>query len=233
MPVVRRRADAQWRQPRAASVARWLVALAAPPLPPRGQAQYPTRPPAPAPLRPVRFPPFVTARLPNGMDLIVVEQHKQPVVTVTLALPGGAIYEPADKVGLVRPRGRAAHQGHREPHRRPDRRAGRRRRREHLRRRGQRLPAHLVLGAGGEPAAGPERHRRRGAALHLPRHRGRAGPDAGAVGAAAGAVAAGVHRRPHLPPRGVRRAPVRAQRHARARCGPSRARTSSRSSTSA
>ena len=65
------------------------------------RAQYPTRPPAPAPLRPVRFPPFVTARLPNGMDLIVVEQHKQPVVTVTLALPGGAMYEPAEKVGLA------------------------------------------------------------------------------------------------------------------------------------
>jgi zinc protease len=49
----------------------------------------------------VRFPPFVTARLPNGMDLIVVEQHKQPVVTVSLALPGGNSYEPADKVGLA------------------------------------------------------------------------------------------------------------------------------------
>jgi zinc protease len=69
--------------------------------PAAAQAQYPTRPPAPAPLRPVRFPAFVTARLPNGMDLIVVEQHKQPVVTVSLALPGGNIYEPADKVGLA------------------------------------------------------------------------------------------------------------------------------------
>jgi zinc protease len=70
-------------------------------LPAAAQAQYPTRPPAPAPLRPVRFPPFVTARLPNGMALIVVEQHKQPVVTVSLALPGGNSYEPADKTGLA------------------------------------------------------------------------------------------------------------------------------------
>jgi zinc protease len=43
----------------------------------------------------------VTTRLANGMDLVVVEQHKQPVVTVSLALQGGAIYEPADKIGLA------------------------------------------------------------------------------------------------------------------------------------
>jgi zinc protease len=65
------------------------------------QAQYPTTPPAPTALRPVRFPAFVTARLPNGMDLIVVERHKQPVVTVSLAVPGGNTYEPADKTGLA------------------------------------------------------------------------------------------------------------------------------------
>jgi len=64
-------------------------------------AQYPTSPPAPTALRPVRFPAFVTARLPDGVDVIVVERHKQPVVTVSLAVPGGNIYEPADKVGLA------------------------------------------------------------------------------------------------------------------------------------
>ncbi|MGD0483650.1 MAG: insulinase family protein [Gemmatimonadales bacterium] len=70
-------------------------------LPGVARAQYPTTPPAPTALRPVRFPAFVTARLPNGMDLIVVERHKQPVVTVSLAVPGGNIYEPADKTGLA------------------------------------------------------------------------------------------------------------------------------------
>ncbi len=64
-------------------------------------AQYPTSPPAAAALRPVRFPPFKTARLPNGVNLLIVEQHKQPVVTVTLAMAAGASYEPADKVGLA------------------------------------------------------------------------------------------------------------------------------------
>jgi len=63
-------------------------------------AQYPTSPPAPAPLRPTRFPAFVKARLPNGVDVIIVEQHKQPVVTVTLATQAGGSYDPADKAGL-------------------------------------------------------------------------------------------------------------------------------------
>jgi len=89
------------RQPSAGSIATAAALVAAlVAFPTAAQAQYPTRAPAPTPLRPVRFPPFVKATLPNGMELIVVEQHKQPVVTVSFALQGGAIYEPADKVGL-------------------------------------------------------------------------------------------------------------------------------------
>jgi len=89
------------RKPRAGSIATATALVAAlGALPTAAQAQYPTRPPAPTALRPVRFPPFVTTRLANGMDLVVVEQHKQPVVTVTLAVQAGAIHEPADKVGL-------------------------------------------------------------------------------------------------------------------------------------
>jgi predicted Zn-dependent peptidase len=64
------------------------------------RAQYPTSPPPATALRPVRFPAFTTGRLANGVNLIIVEQHKQPVVTVTLAMQAGANYEPADKVGL-------------------------------------------------------------------------------------------------------------------------------------
>lgn len=65
------------------------------------QGQYPTQPPAPTGLRPVRFPPFVTARLANGTDVIVVEHHEQPVVTISLSLPAGGFYEPADRAGLA------------------------------------------------------------------------------------------------------------------------------------
>jgi zinc protease len=62
---------------------------------------FPTRPPDAAPLRPVRFPPFVNAGLSNGASLLVVENHRQPLVTVTLALPAGGFFEPADRAGLA------------------------------------------------------------------------------------------------------------------------------------
>ncbi len=91
---------ADGRRPRATRVA--AVALAALlALPLVARAQVPDQPPAAGALRPVRFPAFVTARLPNGLDVIVVAQHKQPTVTVSLAVQGGNAYEPADKVGLA------------------------------------------------------------------------------------------------------------------------------------
>jgi zinc protease len=77
-----------------------LLALSAMALPSIVLAQYPTTPPAAAPLRPARFPAFVKGRLPSGVDLLIVEQHKQPVVTLTLAMQAGATYAPADKAGL-------------------------------------------------------------------------------------------------------------------------------------
>ena len=64
-------------------------------------AQYPTTPPAPMPLRPVRFPAFQTGRLADGLDVIIVAQHKQPLVTVTLALQAGSAYDPPGKAGLA------------------------------------------------------------------------------------------------------------------------------------
>ncbi|HEY6852665.1 MAG TPA: pitrilysin family protein, partial [Gemmatimonadales bacterium] len=64
------------------------------------QDSFPSRPPAPAPLAPVRFPPFEQALLPNGMTLIVVAHHEQPVASVTIAFRAGALYDPAGKEGL-------------------------------------------------------------------------------------------------------------------------------------
>jgi len=77
-----------------------LLALSALAVTSPAQAQYPTTPPAAAALRPARFPAFAKGKLSDGVDLIIVEHHKQPVVTVTLALPAGAAYVPADKTGL-------------------------------------------------------------------------------------------------------------------------------------
>ena len=65
------------------SVLAWL-ALAALPVPRlAAQDTVRVRPPAPGPLRPVQFPPFQEARLSNGVDLLVVENHEQPTVSIS------------------------------------------------------------------------------------------------------------------------------------------------------
>ena len=60
---------------------------------------YPQTPPAPGPLTPAPFPPFREATLPNGLRLLVVESHKQPIVS--LSFPAGSAYDPAGKEGLA------------------------------------------------------------------------------------------------------------------------------------
>jgi len=69
--------------------------------PDRMSAQsFPTTPPKPTPLTPVRFPPFKEATLANGLQLVVIEHHEQPVVSVTLSFRAGGIYDPPGKEGL-------------------------------------------------------------------------------------------------------------------------------------
>ena len=65
------------------------------------QASFPTTPPKPTRLAPLRFPPFKEATLPNGLQLVVVERHEQPVISVSLAFRAGDIYDPAGKEGLA------------------------------------------------------------------------------------------------------------------------------------
>ena len=64
-------------------------------------AQYPTKPPAAMPIQPAQFPPFAEATLPNGLRLLVVTNRKQPVLSLTLSIPAGSVYEPATRVGLA------------------------------------------------------------------------------------------------------------------------------------
>ena len=61
---------------------------------------FPTAPPKPTPLTPVRFPPFKEATLADGLQLVVIEHHEQPVVSATLSFRAGGIYDPAGKEGL-------------------------------------------------------------------------------------------------------------------------------------
>ena len=60
------------------------------------------QPPPVAPERPFKFPAHTTTKLENGLTVFVVEDHRQPMVSVTLMLPGaGSSSQPADKAGLA------------------------------------------------------------------------------------------------------------------------------------
>lgn len=64
-------------------------------------AQAPTRAPAPAPVKPAALPEFQEATLPSGLRLMLVESHRQPVVSLALMIPAGDAYDPAGKEGLA------------------------------------------------------------------------------------------------------------------------------------
>jgi zinc protease len=67
-----------------------LPTLATPPLvPPVG------------PSRPLDLPKVVERTLPNGLRLVILEDHRQPAVWMRLALPAGSIRDPKDRVGLA------------------------------------------------------------------------------------------------------------------------------------
>lgn len=77
------------------------LALAILAVPAIAAAQFPTTPPPAGPIKPTVFPPFRETTLPNGVRMIVVESHKQPVLSLTLALPAGDASDPVGKEGLA------------------------------------------------------------------------------------------------------------------------------------
>lgn len=62
---------------------------------------YPTSPPPPLEERPLDFPPFSERSLPNGLRLIVVEQHDLPVVNLDLYVESGSASDPPELAGLT------------------------------------------------------------------------------------------------------------------------------------
>ena len=64
-------------------------------------AQYPTSPPPGGAITPARFPPFQEVLLASGMRLVLIENHSQPVLSVTLTVPAGGVYDPPGKEGLA------------------------------------------------------------------------------------------------------------------------------------
>lgn len=63
--------------------------------------ERPTTPPPAGPLRPAPFPPFQEAVLSNGLRILVVENHRQPIVSLSLSFPAGEVHDPAAKEGLA------------------------------------------------------------------------------------------------------------------------------------
>jgi zinc protease len=64
-------------------------------------AQMPPNPPAPAKLGPAHYPAAQEALLPNGLRLAVLENHRQPIVSITLSLPAGTATDPAGQEGTA------------------------------------------------------------------------------------------------------------------------------------
>ncbi|HEX4966440.1 MAG TPA: pitrilysin family protein, partial [Thermoanaerobaculia bacterium] len=58
-------------------------------------------PPPPGPALEVRFPAFQENTLANGLRVVVIEQHEQPLVSLRLVVKGGRSYEPNGKAGLA------------------------------------------------------------------------------------------------------------------------------------
>lgn len=74
-----------------------LLASAAAP----AAAQFPKEPPPPMPLAKLGFPPFREARLDNGLEIVLVENHRLPIVSIQLSIPTGAVHDPAGKAGVA------------------------------------------------------------------------------------------------------------------------------------
>src|SRR3954451_11160953 len=58
-------------------------------------------PPRPLPARELTFPAYELRTLPNGMQVVVVLHHEQPVVSMRMIVRAGAAQDPQNKAGLA------------------------------------------------------------------------------------------------------------------------------------
>ncbi|MFW6192199.1 MAG: insulinase family protein [Gemmatimonadota bacterium] len=88
------------RGPAAAAAAALLAGVAA--LPAQAQEpDYPTEPPSPMEARDVELPELGRDTLDNGLELVVIENREQPVVSVRLYVPGGSAADPEGRTGVA------------------------------------------------------------------------------------------------------------------------------------
>ena len=77
-----------------------LVVIAASPV--RSQAAWPSEgPPRPLPSRPASFPPYEIRTLPNGLQVVAVLHHEQPVVSMRMIVRAGGVLDPPGKAGVA------------------------------------------------------------------------------------------------------------------------------------
>lgn len=58
-------------------------------------------PPAPEPLKKLAFPAYSEQKLKNGLEVVVVEHHEQPVASLWLAIKAGSVLDPDGKSSLA------------------------------------------------------------------------------------------------------------------------------------
>lgn len=59
------------------------------------------RPPRPLPARQASFPPYEIRTLENGLQVVTVMHHEQPVISMRMIVRAGAAQDPRDKAGLA------------------------------------------------------------------------------------------------------------------------------------
>ncbi len=59
------------------------------------------RPPKPAPASPFQLPALREVKLENGLALVMIENHRVPIVTMTLGIAVGSVNDPPDQTGLA------------------------------------------------------------------------------------------------------------------------------------
>ncbi len=66
------------------------------------QTKWPSEnPPRPLAAHAVQFPPYELRTLPNGLQVVVVLHHEQPVVSVRMIVRAGSAADPRDKIGVA------------------------------------------------------------------------------------------------------------------------------------
>ena len=99
---VRRAASAVRSASVKACVTAALLTLSVPGLAAAQSTVWPAeRPPQPLAAREIKFPPYEIQTLPNGLQVVVVMHHEQPVVTMRLLVRAGTSADSRGKLGLA------------------------------------------------------------------------------------------------------------------------------------